>query len=57
MIPDDVKDMAAYVLPHRILIQPDSVIRGVTPTSLVNAVLDSGDVPLAPGPAGSATGS
>ena len=48
VIPDDVKEMAAYVLPHRILIQPDSVIRGVTAASVVNAVLSSGDVPLAP---------
>ena len=48
VIPDDVKEMAEYVLPHRILIQPDSVIRGVTANSVVGTILGSEDVPLAP---------
>ncbi len=48
VIPDDIKEMATYVLPHRIMIQPDSVIRGVTATSVVNSILSSKDVPLAP---------
>ena len=48
VIPDDIKEMATYVLPHRVLIQPDSIIRGVTSESVVNSVLSSGDVPLAP---------
>ncbi len=56
VIPDDIKEMAAYVLPHRIMIQPDSVIRGVTATSVVNSILSSEDVPLAPGPSGSSIG-
>jgi MoxR-like ATPase len=56
VIPDDVKEMAAYVLPHRIMVQPDSVIRGVTATSVVNSILGSEDVPLAPGPSGSSIG-
>ena len=47
VIPDDVKEMAEYVLPHRILIQPDSVIRGVTANSVVGAILGNEDVPLA----------
>ena len=47
VIPDDVKEMAEYVLPHRILIQPDSVIRGVTANSVVGTILGNEDVPLA----------
>jgi MoxR-like ATPase len=48
VIPDDIKEMADYVLPHRIMVQPDSVIRGVTATSVVSSILSSKDVPLAP---------
>ena len=54
VIPDDIKEMAGYVLPHRIMIRPDSVIRGVTAMNVVNSILSSEDVPL--GPSGSSIG-
>ncbi len=46
--PDDVKEIAPYVITHRLLLEPDSVVRGVTPAQVVDQVLGSAEVELAP---------
>jgi len=43
--PDDVKDVAAFVLPHRLLVQPQAEIEGVRATGIVREVLDAVAVP------------
>lgn len=42
--PDDVKELARVVLPHRLLVTPEVRMRGVRPTDVVTEILDS--VPL-----------
>jgi len=44
-IPDDVKHNAAWVLGHRIILQPDAEIEGTTPQDVVDAVLGATPVP------------
>jgi MoxR-like ATPase len=45
--PDDVKDVAPLVIPHRLLVQPEAEIEGATADSLLAAVLASVPVPRA----------
>ncbi|MEM6366996.1 MAG: MoxR family ATPase [Myxococcota bacterium] len=44
-IPDDVKQNAAWVLGHRIILQPDAEIEGTTALDVVRNVLESTPVP------------
>ncbi len=48
--PDTVKAIAPYVLTHRILLEPDSIVRGVTANNVVEGVLGDAPVELAPEP-------
>ncbi len=43
--PDDVKDLARVVLPHRLLVTPEVRMRGVRPADVVTEILDSVAVP------------
>jgi MoxR-like ATPase len=43
--PDNVKDAARFVLPHRLLVRPESEVEGVTAEDVVRRVLDSVPVP------------
>ena len=45
VLPDDVKELAQQVLAHRIIISPQSRMRGVTGTQVVAAVVDQVPVP------------
>jgi MoxR-like ATPase len=44
VLPDDVKQMVVPVLAHRLLVKPESLLRGRTPRSVVAELLES--VPL-----------
>ncbi|MFB0533932.1 MAG: AAA family ATPase [Anaerolineae bacterium] len=46
VIPDDVKRLAPYVLTHRIIISPQTRLRGRTPEEVVMEVVDSVPVPV-----------
>ncbi|MBC7251497.1 MAG: MoxR family ATPase [Anaerolineae bacterium] len=46
VIPDDVKALAPYVLTHRILISPQTRLRGRTPEEVVMEVIDAVPVPV-----------
>jgi MoxR-like ATPase len=43
--PDDVKAVASFVLPHRLMIRPDASARGLTDTMAVDEILASVPVP------------
>jgi len=45
-LPDDVKEMAPYVLTHRLLVNPESVLRGFTAEGILKDVLSSVEVKL-----------
>ena len=45
--PDDVKDVALLVLPHRVIVQPEAEIEGATGASVIAEVLQSVPVPRA----------
>lgn len=45
VIPDDVKYMAGYVLPHRIVLKAESYLRGGTADSHLKEIIDSVAVP------------
>ncbi len=45
--PDDVKDVAPLVLPHRVIVQPEAEIEGATGTSVIAEILGSVPVPRA----------
>ncbi len=45
VVPDDVKSHGKAVLRHRIILQPDAEIEGVTPDEVVDAVLHETQVP------------
>ncbi len=45
VIPDDVKNLAYPVLKHRLILQPRSVVRGVTTKDTVNHILKKVPVP------------
>ncbi len=43
--PDDIKTLAKYVLPHRLLVTPECRMRGVRPRDVVTEILDGVPVP------------
>jgi MoxR-like ATPase len=45
VIPDDVKQIAPWVLRHRLLLRPEAEIEGVTSDQVVREILDSVEVP------------
>jgi len=46
VIPDDVKRLAPYVLTHRIIINPQTRLRGRTPEEVMMEIVDSVPVPV-----------
>ncbi|MCK4828200.1 MoxR family ATPase [bacterium] len=46
VIPDDVKKLALPVLRHRIMLQPRSIVRGLTPNDIVKHILKQATVPV-----------
>ena len=46
IIPDDIKDMAPYVLTHRLVISPQAELRGRSPEELVSDIVESVPVPV-----------
>ncbi|MDA8399983.1 MAG: MoxR family ATPase [Actinomycetota bacterium] len=45
-VPEDVKGLAESVLSHRLILQPEAELRGVTPQSLIGRVLDAVPSPI-----------
>ena len=43
--PDDVKAVAAWVMPHRLVLSPDAVLEGVTELAIAQRLLDQTPVP------------
>ncbi len=39
VLPDDLKHLAPYALPHRLILKPDAILRGKTPASILNDIL------------------
>lgn len=50
VIPDDVKRLARAALPHRLLMKPESGLRGRTAVNIVEEILDATPVKLETGP-------
>ena len=46
VIPDDVKRLAYHVLKHRVILQPRSIVRGLTTRDIVNHILKKVSVPV-----------
>lgn len=46
VIPDDVKKLALPVLRHRVILQPRSIVRGLTPNDIVKHILKQATVPV-----------
>jgi len=46
VLPDDVKRMAHSVLEHRLILRPESRLRKVTPSKIVDEILDLVAVPM-----------
>ncbi|MFO0808095.1 MAG: MoxR family ATPase [Gemmataceae bacterium] len=49
-LPDDVKKMAIPVLAHRIILKPESRLRKLTPTNVVQEIVSDVSVPVMPQP-------
>jgi MoxR-like ATPase len=47
VIPDDIKELAAFVLSHRVALRPNAELRGLTAASVLDEVLESEAVPAA----------
>lgn len=47
VLPDDVKDVAAHVLGHRVVLRPNAELRGLTSAAIVDEVLVTEPVPMA----------
>lgn len=45
VIPDDIKNLAYSVLKHRLILQPRSIVRGLTSKDIVNHILKKVSVP------------
>lgn len=45
-LPDDVKHMAPLALNHRLLLKPESALRGRTPVQIIDEVLRRSELPL-----------
>jgi MoxR-like ATPase len=43
--PDDVKDVAGFVLPHRLIVAPDAEIEGIDAVSVITDILQATPVP------------
>ncbi len=46
VLPDDVKRMAAAVLTHRLILRPESRLRKITATAVVDDILSEVPVPV-----------
>jgi MoxR-like ATPase len=46
VIPDDVKTMAPYVLTHRLMVNPQTRLRGRRPEDVIREIVDSVTVPV-----------
>lgn len=46
VLPDDVKELATDVLSHRLMLQPETRLRGHTPAMVINQVLETVPVPV-----------
>jgi MoxR-like ATPase len=46
VLPDDVKFLAPYVLTHRVIVSPQTVLRGRTAQEIVEDIVDSVPVPV-----------
>ena len=46
VIPDDIKHLAPSVLVHRIIIRPQTRLRGRTPDQVITEIVDSVPVPV-----------
>jgi MoxR-like ATPase len=46
VIPDDVKTMAPYVLTHRLMVNPQTRLRGRQPEDVIREVVDTVPVPV-----------
>lgn len=46
VIPDDIKTLAPLTLAHRLILKPESQLRGLTPLSVLNDVLERTEVVL-----------
>jgi MoxR-like ATPase len=46
VLPDDVKALATVTLSHRVILKPDSQLRGRTGETVVTTLLDGIDVPI-----------
>jgi MoxR-like ATPase len=47
VIPDDVKELAPWVLRHRLRLRPEAEIEGVNPDDVIREILDSVEAPRA----------
>lgn len=45
MIPDDIKQIAAPILRHRLILRPEAEIEGLTPDRVVESTLVDVEVP------------
>lgn len=46
VIPDDIKDLAASVFAHRIMLQPKAIIKNIAPAEIVKETLNQVKVPV-----------
>src|SRR3984893_9409256 len=46
VLPDDIKDIAANVLEHRVMLRPNAELRGLTAASVLDEVLATESVPM-----------
>ncbi len=46
VLPDDIKDIAPYVLTHRVILRPNAELRGLTPSAVVEEVIATEAVPM-----------
>jgi len=43
--PEDVKEMAAHVFRHRLLLTSEAIVRGILPDRIIQSILDSTPIP------------
>jgi len=48
VLPDDVKRLASPTLAHRLIVRPESTLRGRTPETILHGVLENTELALAP---------
>jgi MoxR-like ATPase len=49
VVPDDIKAMAPYVLPHRLIVKPESELRGRDARTIVGDILESTELEIGEG--------